>query len=249
MFSRIKYLYNSLKYREEPDYEEIGNLQDLEGCIRYINIDLKKIDIPGWLTENERKALYGLARWLPGPYLEIGPWVGLSTVILSLGIIQSGKSKPFVTAELNPKPDNYRPYNGGVGFFVPPGSEVPCGICSEKLYEESIKPVINSPDGVIGELKRNLKRNSLDKVVTIFEGDFIYAPNLGYRLIFSDAMHDENEIKNNSKYLLRFVTDGMILACHDIFPNNLDFLLRCFDFSTYIRVDSLFIGMVGKDRT
>jgi hypothetical protein len=60
------------------------------------------INIPGWLTANERRALYALARWAPGPTLEIGSRVGLFTTAIARGIKDSGVNKAFDTIDLNP---------------------------------------------------------------------------------------------------------------------------------------------------
>jgi predicted O-methyltransferase YrrM len=172
-------------------------------------------EIAGWLTSKERQTLYSLALWLPGPILEIGPWVGLSTTAIARAIKKSMVAKSFDTVELNPSLENFREYEGKIGLFVP-GDDKPHGICSVRDYEATIRPVLGSPGGVVGSLRRNLERLGLSEFVNIHIGDFCQLPSRKYRLIFCDSMHDEAEIANNAPHLRRFLEGGSILACHDV---------------------------------
>src|SRR5689334_2335779 len=61
----------------------------------------------GWLTPRERQALYTLGRYLPGPFVEIGAWVGLSTATIALGIKDSGERKAFTTHEFGVTEENF----------------------------------------------------------------------------------------------------------------------------------------------
>ena len=57
-------------------------------------------------------------------------------------------------------------------------------------------------------------------------------------------MHEPSEIRRNAPDLLKFMTDGAILACHDTTPENRDELSRYFQFTESIQVETLFIGVV-----
>jgi hypothetical protein len=46
--------------------------------------------VAGWSSPREKQLLYAFGRWLPGPFLEIGPWVGKSTCCIASGIRDSG---------------------------------------------------------------------------------------------------------------------------------------------------------------
>lgn len=226
----------------QPDH--IESLEQLYSQLPKVRFDHDLRGIEGWLSPNERKALYALARWLQGPFLEVGPWVGLSTTIIAYGIKDSRKKKEFVTAELNPRIQNFRPFGGGIGFFVPEDAELPFGVCPRELFEREMKPVLLSPGGVMGILKENLACYGLIEMVRIFEGDFRNAPNLGYKFIFSDTMHDPQEISFNAPALQMFISPGTVLACHDINATNEKSLRQHLKFGFTFNIDSLFVGEV-----
>lgn len=243
---RTLYRRVALRLGRRARFESFSSLQDLKEELPFVVINHDLEGIAGWLRPDEQKALYALARWLPGPFLEIGPWVGLSTSIIGYAIKDSNVAKPFVTVELNPSIRNLRPYDGGIGFFVPFESTVPCGVCSVDTFERQIKPVVTGEGGIIGALKRNLTAKGLASLVKIVEGDFTHAPNLGYNFIFTDTMHDPPEIQRNASRLRPFLRDQTILACHDIDARNEEELRRWISFSESIQVDSLFIGRVTR---
>lgn len=225
-------------------FDKIRSLRELSTKISTVCLEHDLRDVPGWLRPNERKALYAVARWAPGPFLEIGSWVGLSTSYIAYGIRDSRVIKPFLAAELNPHIENYRPYDVGIGFFVPPDAEVPHGVCSHDLFEREIKPVVTAPGGVIGQLRSNLARFGLLELVEIYEGDFREMPQRTFRFIFLDIMHDLEEITNNAPGIRRFIAPGTIMACHDTDESNEKCIKQQFDFSFAFRVDSLFIGEI-----
>lgn len=232
---------------QDFEFNQIGDLEQLFLNIPQVHFRHNVEGVKGWLRSNERDALYALARWLPGPILEVGPWVGLSTLIIANGIKDSKKEKFFVTYELNPKMENYRPVENGVGFFTLPEATVPAGVCSWDLFEKEIMPVVSSPGGVLGVLENNLNRFGMADLVQVLEGDFRNAPKLGYKFVFSDTMHDPNEISVNAPILRSFLSAGSVLACHDIDSTNEYHLRKYIEFGRTLQVDSLFIGEVLKD--
>ena len=172
--------------------------------------------VAGWLSPREKQLLYAFGRWLKGPFFEVGPWVGKSTCCIASGIRDSGQPKEFLSAELNPSLENFRPVENGIGFFYPPGSETNMGTCTLQEFEEEIKPVITAPGRVIGELKRNLTRFQLDKLVEIREGSFADVEDRGFRFLFVDSMHTPEEIARNAPHVKRHLRPGVVLACHDL---------------------------------
>jgi predicted O-methyltransferase YrrM len=172
-------------------------------------------EITGWHSPKERQILYALARWLPGPIIEIGSWCGLSTTAIARGIRDSGKKKSFHTYDLELTVDNFRPVDGGIGLFLD-GDNVAHGVCSEEVYRRNILPILNEPGSAEGALRRNLERLGLANFVTIHRGDFRNFPAIQGGFVFCDAMHDLHEISSNGPALRRFLRPGSILACDDI---------------------------------
>jgi hypothetical protein len=229
-----------------PDYRRIPGLGELGAMQPRVRFDLARAPVTGWLTLAERRALYSIARWSPGPFLEIGSWLGLSTTIIALGIADSGDSKEFDTCEFNPTLANFRPTaNGQIGFFIPADSSQAMGLCSCEVFENEIKPVVGHPDGVGGLLQKNLARAGVSALVRVSLGDFRHLDARTYRCVFCDALHDETEIRRNAPELRRFLAPGAILACHDTTAVNEQLLREYFAFGDAFRADSLFVGHIS----
>lgn len=171
--------------------------------------------IRGWMTPGERQTLYSLARHMPGPITEIGPWVGLSTVAIAQGIRDSAQTKKFVTHDLGLTTENFRPIGDKIGMFLP-DSEAPLGTCSVEEYNTGILPVLESPGGQIGMLRGNLEKFSVSDLVEIRIGDFKKKTPATSAFVFCDALHDMTEVETNGPALVPYLKSGSILACHDI---------------------------------
>jgi hypothetical protein len=226
--------------RPEEQFPGVSSLPASVRRMRFPFYSVRRID--GWLSRSEEGALYALGYWMSEPILEIGPWVGRSTICIARGVKNSGRKKRFVTCELNPTPANFRPYGTEVGFFVPADNLVPMGLSSRKGYEEEIKPIISSPGGVIGALERNLKRAGVRKMVEIHEGHFRNAPAVGYNFVFSDAMHTVNEVRQNGRDILPMLARGAVIAFHDTTPENAAAIESIFPLEDRCLIDSLFVG-------
>jgi hypothetical protein len=222
-------------------------LRDLASWINLTPCEVPTEGVDGWLSWNERRALYALASRIDGPFLEVGSWVGLSTCLIASAIRETGVTKRFITTCLNETMDNFKECGPSIGFFYPPGPDRPRGLAPRELFEAEIKPVITSPGGVIGTLKRNLDRLGLSRHVEIHEGSFEQvAPRLPYKFIFADVLHDPDEIELNAPLLRDFLESGMILACHDVAmdPRNEASLRKHLPIGESFVVDSLLVGEV-----
>ena len=233
-----------------PEFNKITSLQKLHRALPRVRLPAPAKEIPGWMSFREQRALYALARFSPGPILEIGSWLGRSTVCIGRGIVDSGNKKEFLTCELAPTMANYRYLPGNmVGFFYPPESEVNMGNAPVELFENDIKPFVSHPRGILGQLKDNLAAFNVSEAVSIFIGDFRNTPVKRYNFLFSDAMHSEKEIARNAPDLRRFLGQGSILACHDTTPENEKYLRKYFQFGYFLQVDSLFVGEIESFKT
>jgi len=225
-----------------------SRLKELASRINGTSCEVPTDGVVGWLSWNERRALYSLGRWIDGPFLEVGSWAGLSTCHIATAIRDSGKPKQFITTSLNETMSNFREYGSSIGFCYPPESDVPRGVASRELFETTIKPVITSPGGVIGTLMRNLKRFDLEKYVEVREGDFAQvAPKIPYMWIFVDCFHDPDEIEQNGPLLRYFLNRGTVLACHDVtrHPRNEACIRKHLPIGESFVIDSLLVGEIA----
>jgi hypothetical protein len=229
-----------------PDYRRARDLRELARMQPRVRFDPGRVAAAGWLTSSEQRALYSLARWAQGPFLEIGPWLGLSTTIIALGIADSGEAKEFVTREYNPTLANFRPLpDGTIGLFIPADSTESMGACSHESFENDIRPIVAGVHGVIGQLTDNLRRARIDHLVRVSVGDFRELETRTYHFVFADTMHNALEIQRNAPQLRRFLTVGSILACHDTTAENERLLRELFSFAADFRADSLFVGKIA----
>ena len=203
--------------------------------------------VAGWLSPREKQLLYTFGRWSKGPFFEVGPWVGKSTCCIASGIRDSGQPKGFLSAELNPSVNNFRPVENGIGFFYPADSTTNMGTCTVQEFEEEIRPVITSPGRVIGELKRNLSRFRLDEFVKIREGSFHRGGRQGLPFPFRglDA-YARGNCTERTCTLKRHLVPGVILACHDLncHPDNESALRETFSYGHTFTIDTTFVGEI-----
>jgi predicted O-methyltransferase YrrM len=204
-------------------------------------------DIPGWLSPNEARAIYALAKFLDGPFLEIGAWAGRSTCCIASAIRDSGVPKRFVTVDLNPTLEYFRPHGGGIGFFNPPDSARPLDWATVEVFDSEVKPILVAPGGVLGVLRRNLERLELSQYVEVREGAFAsVAPSLPYSLVFVDTLHNPEEIDINAPLLRPLLRSGALLACHDMthVAENEERLRAHLTLGERLLIDSLLISEV-----
>jgi hypothetical protein len=140
--------------------------------------------VDGWLSLNEQKALYGLAYYLPGPFLEIGAWVGKSTSVIARVIRDSGQEKLFQTAELGCVFEEFRPVDGGVGFLRTAENNTMLNFVDSESWNKNFVPVLSEEGGVIGRLRKNLQAAGLSDLLEIHHGDFATAPRRPYNFIW-----------------------------------------------------------------
>jgi hypothetical protein len=197
----------------------------------------------GWLSEAEQRALFDLGLLLDGPMLEIGAWAGKSTSLIAKGIMRSGRQKLFISAEMGPTLENFRPIDEAtVGFFADPASATCLATCPASEFHANIAPVLARPGGIIGVLRKNLEAEGVASAVTLHLADFSTVEDKGFKFIFSDCMHTPDEIAATAPGLSRLIGDRQIaLAAHDSTPNNQAALRRHFDIGASFQVDSLYV--------
>lgn len=224
-----------------PDLDRVRTLRQLHRALPHFHLPNPPDAIHGWLTRKEQRALYALGRTVPGPILEVGAWLGKSTVCIARGIHDSNVRKEFVTCELGPTLDNFRPVDERtMGFYYPKDAAESMGTAPRELYERDIEPMV--VQGIIRQLRANLEAFGVADVVTVFHGDFRESPPRTYGLVFTDAMHDELEIRRNARDLQRFLGPGSILACHDTTIENRRLLQTYFRVGYAFFADSLFVA-------
>ena len=201
--------------------------------------------IVGWMTPRERQMLYALAYWLPGPIVEIGSWLGLSTTAIARGIRDSGEVKRFDTYDLKLTPDMYRPCKDGMAFYIS-GDPDPLWINSDHHYRTEILPIISRPGGSNEILRSNINRLGLSKFVVDHVGDFRRMPSHPCKWVFCDTIHNLREIEANAKYLRRLLVQDSILACHDIgrSPELISALRKELPLGHGTSVDNLYVAEV-----
>jgi predicted O-methyltransferase YrrM len=168
----------------------------------------------GWLNPAEMQLLYTLARRGEGPILEVGPWVGRSTVAIAAGI-RDGGYRPFDTVDF------------GVTSSAEFTERFEVGV--ETLSDDpSVVPSIQTPGGTMAVLIENLRRRELLPYVTsIVRGDLMQVPlRQGYALIFCDAMHDAREIRLHGPLLKERLAPGGWIVCDDLTDDSLLDLAR-----------------------
>lgn len=170
-------------------------------------------DVPGWLDPQERHLLCTLAANCQGPILEVGSWVGLSTLCIIEGIKCNTERRDFTTVDIFPTERNFMRVFDGIGFY----NDGKClSKCGEDAYEHDILPLLKK--GIRRELELNLLKYHVDNYVDIIEGDIrkIDLPLHHFHLIFADCCHNINEFNHNFPRLKELAHPECIFAIHDM---------------------------------
>jgi predicted O-methyltransferase YrrM len=152
--------------------------------------------VPGWLSDQEAVALYRLGSTLPGigHVAEIGSWKGRSTVALSLGLMDAGRTDGCLYA--------IDPHQG-----------------SEEHSE-----IIASAGTTLGAFRSNLRRYGTPQLVTemvmpsVQAADVLVGEGVRLGLVFVDGAHDEQSVRDDIRAFLPLLLPGGLVALHDFDP-------------------------------
>lgn len=191
----------------------------------------------GFINLFECYDLYKLGKKIPGPFLEIGPWVGRSTACIAQGIKKSGKNKEFHTVDIG-----FSSEKEWEEFF---GSTLKQK--NSKVRNRYLKHIIRE-GGSIQSLIENLKNRRLDKFVTVHEGNFRdIAFGKKFNLIFCDATHDLQEIEINIPPIKNLLSEKGVLVCDDIKTEEMESALKSyFNFQSVTNDKGFFIGYLDE---
>jgi hypothetical protein len=210
--------------------------------LAYVRLPFDLATLPdGWFSKHEVNVLYQLVSMMPtGRILEVGPWIGRSTVVICQALSRRPDRCEFHTVDF------------GIASEQEWDERYPEEPLSSKANADVYRPHINQAGGSLVSLDRNLRERGFDHLVQVHRGDFLeVAPPGPYQLIFCDATHSNEEIDRHVPTLLSMLAPGGILACDDIDANLEAYMRERFGWA-WAHVDSLlFYGQPadGSGRT
>lgn len=151
-------------------------------------------DISGWSSENELRLLFQFASQSTGPIVEIGSWMGRSTIALAQGAKISGQKVCAVDT-----------FHGG--------EDTPE---LNKYFNEE------NPDNILQKFQANIRHSGLEDYVVVMRGMSMqivkqWTDPIG--MIFIDGDHSEKAVRQDIENWLPFLQVGGIAAFHDFRPN------------------------------
>jgi len=191
----------------------------------------------GHVSKRQMARLYLLARKSPGPFLEVGPWVGRSTSAIAWALRGRPRPPRFITIEKGFSSLAEWEAFWGISVYAKP----------PKLVERYTRHILR-PGGSIASLRENLADRGLADLVTVFVGDLLdFRSPEQFRFIFCDAAHDVTEIQRNIPHLLPLLDRGNgIFVCDDIkTPAHLAALLELLKPDQHRLHDDFFVGWFG----
>lgn len=191
----------------------------------------------GFINYRECYKLYKLGKIIPGPFLEIGPWVGRSTTSIAQGIKKSGKEKEFHTVDIG--------FSSEIEWEEFFGSSLNHKI--PKVRNRYLKHILRE-GGSIQSLKDNLKDRRLDNFVVVHAGNFRdISFDKEFNFIFCDATHDLKEIESNIPQIKKLLSKRGVLVCDDIKTEEMESALRSyFNFQSVTIDKGFFIGYLDE---
>lgn len=172
-------------------------------CLENLPLDAETLP-QGWMTPLELTLLYNVARFGKGDFLEIGTWIGRSSIAIAAGIRDAKDQDRKL--DLN-----------DYGFTSLDDASAALRVPVTYFTESDARPIL-SPGGSIAALMENLRvRGLLNKVTSVIRGNALHVPlRLEYGVVFCDATHSVQEINDVGPVLARVLKPGSWLVCDDI---------------------------------
>lgn len=161
----------------------------------------------GHVSKRQMLRLYWLARQSPGPFLEVGPWVGRSTSAIAWAMRRRRPRPAFVTIEKGfSSLEDWEKFWGISIYAKPP-----------RLAARYTRHILR-PGGSIASLRENLADRGLAEAVQVFVGDLLeFRSCERFRFIYCDTAHDLAEISRNVPSLAPLIDrEDCIFVCDDI---------------------------------
>jgi len=211
---------------------EFTPLKDIEKALKKSDY-IPKIECEVCLSGGStHKLMYLLGLFASGPVLEEGSFCGCSTAVLAFGLKDAAQAAnrsahPLVTSDAFPvgpaaveTPNQYREPKVGEGYelfvwnrlvFFAQGN----GYLAMK---SAMMPTIERDGSILPCLMRTLHQNNVHDFVTVVAGSSYTAPNINYRVIFSDATHNMEETLANEPVWSKHFFKGypVIMLFHDV---------------------------------
>ncbi len=175
--------YELLTIQKNIDIEENKYLDINKVNINRLNI-FKTVE--GWLTEKEAELLYNTAKISSGNIVEIGAWKGLSTIFLSLGLIQGKNDNKIYSIDHHTGSKEHQKKN--------------CEIFTLPEFSENIRKFN------VGHVIRTVVTTSAKASKHI---------NSKISLIFIDGSHEYKDVKNDFILWWQKLEIGGIIMFHD----------------------------------
>lgn len=232
-------LVQSLSVKETPkttkffSYEQTDfvPLKKIEAYMQ-ANTYTPTVECEQCLTEKrDHLLLYSLAKHAAGPVLEEGCFCGCSTVFLAKGLQdaakeQNRKEHPLITSDAFPvgpaavkTPNQYREVPGqGYDLYVWESFVFAGRGPTVDGMKRDMLSIIERDGSILPCLFRTLYANGIQDMVTVVAGSSNTAPNLNYRVIFSDSAHDLQETMANEPVWSKYLFNGfpVIIAMDDV---------------------------------
>ena len=208
--------------------------------------------------------LYALGRYASGPVLEEGSFCGCSTSVLAIGMKDAATAEdrevhPLITSDafpVSPKneksPNQYREVSSlKYELYVWEKLVFSAVGNTYTAMKSAMMPVIERDGSILPCLMRTLYKNDLQDFVTVVAGASNTAPNLNYRVIFTDAAHDMQETKANEPVWSKHLFNGhpVIIAFHDVaqLPDVKEYIISKYKPTYYVSTAEIFVMEVdGK---
>jgi predicted O-methyltransferase YrrM len=191
----------------------------------------------GHVSKRQLLRLYRLARQSPGPFLEVGPWVGRSTSAIAWAIRHRTTKPRFVTVEKGfASLEEWEAFWGISVYAKPP-----------KLAARYTRHILR-PGGSIASLRENLADRGLGRVVEVFVGDLLeFRSPHRFGFIYCDAAHDLAEIRRNIPTLVPLIERSHgIFVCDDIKHAAMrDAMVELLQPDAYRLYDDFFVARFG----
>lgn len=196
--------------------EDCGILDSLSRAI-----DRVIADIPGFTDTEELQALFNIAYSLRGDIIEIGSWLGRSSVIL--GLAARYFDRKVYCIDLFPSKSDWK-QNDDKSWSIVTKDEKSAYKSEHRIYDDTFAsrflPVYSKNESILVQFIDNINSYELDGVAIPFRGDISdftkSHPGIRPKLIFIDGDHDYLSVRRDIEVSVSILDSHGVMCIDDV---------------------------------
>lgn len=175
--------------------------------------------VPGFTDVDELRTLFTIAFSLRGDVVEIGSWLGRSSI--ALGMASSYFNRKVYCIDLFPSKDEWRQNKDGTWSIVTK-DKISAYKSEHRIYDSTFLdrflPAYSAEDSTLKQFTANVKRYELEDTIIPFRGDissFVKRYSVRPMVIFIDGDHDYLSVRRDIEVSTSILDNNGVICIDD----------------------------------